>query len=308
MYYFIVNPKASSGRGMKKWKRLAALLDKHQIPYKVSFTKQAGSAIEYARSITSRGENLILVAVGGDGTANEVLNGICDFVHTTFAYVPAGSGNDLARSLNLPTDPEAVLRLLLHPQAVRSLNIGCAQSGHVSRRFLVNSGIGFDAAVCHEALNSRMKKFLNRFHLGKLTYLGIALKQIILLKGVQANLILDSGHEISFPKIFFCIFMNGKYAGGGFKFCPDSLPDDDLLDVCLVEQVSKLKFLRVRPSAFSGKHTGIKEVHLYRCRRAHIKTPRPMAVHTDGESFYFQKDMIVELLDSRLKFIAPKIS
>lgn len=308
MYYFIVNPKASSGSGMKKWRVLAGLLQKHKIPYKVFFTDGAGSAVRYARSVTSGGEDVILVAVGGDGTVNEVLNGICDFTHTTFGYVPTGSSNDLARGMNLPAEPQEAVKLLLHPESVRTVNVGCVKSGDSTRRFLVSSGIGFDAAVCHEALHSRIKKFLNRFHLGKLTYLGIALKHILLLKGTPARLLLDGRRSFSFPRIFFCTFMNTKYEGGGFQFCPDALPDDDLLDICLVEQMAKPKIFRVLPTAYPGKHTHTKEVHIYRCRRAHIKTPRPMAVHTDGESFYFQKDMIVELLDSRLKFIAPKIS
>ena len=260
--------------------------------------------MRHAQAVTAKGEELTLVAVGGDGTANEVLNGILDFAHTTFGYVPTGSSNDLARALNLPSEPEEALALLLHPTAVRSVNVGYIKSGDITRRFLVSSGIGFDAAVCHEALDSRLKKFLNRFHLGKLTYLGIALKHIILLKGTPAKLVLDDSRRFSFPKIFFCAFMNTKYEGGGFKFCPDALPDDDFLDICLVEQMPKLKIFRVLPTAFPGKHINTKEVHIYRCRRAYIKTPRPLAVHADGESFHFQKDMHIGLLDSRLKFIA----
>ncbi len=170
--------------------------------------------------------------------------------------------------------------------------------------FRSSSGVGFDASVCHEALSSRLKKLLNRFHLGKLTYLGIALKQIMLLKGTPAKLAFDDGRAFSFPRIFFCAFMNTKYEGGGFQMCPDALPDDGFLDVCLVEKVPKLKFLRVLPSAFSGRHTSIEEVHIYRCREAHIKTPRPLAVHADGESFHFRNTITVSLLDSKLKFIS----
>lgn len=308
MYYFIVNPKASSGVGLKKWKALAVLLKKNKLPYQVFFTDGAGSATLHARVITSRKEEVMLVAVGGDGTANEVLNGICDFTRTTFGYVPTGSSNDLARAMNLPSEPEEAIKLLLHPEAVRHVNVGFVTSGNSSRRFLVSSGIGFDAAVCHEALNSRLKKHLNRFHLGKLTYLGIALKHILLLKGTPAKLILDDGRRFSFPKVFFCTFMNTKYEGGGFQFCPEAQPDDDLLDICLVEQMRKTKIFRVLPTAYPGKHTRTKEVHICQCRRAHIKTPRPMAVHTDGESFHFQKDLTVGLLDARLRFLAPPVS
>ena len=149
MYYFIVNPKASSGVGLKKWKALAVLLKKNKLPYQVFFTDGAGSATLHARVITSRKEEVMLVAVGGDGTANEVLNGICDFTRTTFGYVPTGSSNDLARAMNLPSEPEEAIKLLLHPEAVRHVNVGFVTSGNSSRRFLVSSGIGFDAATKH---------------------------------------------------------------------------------------------------------------------------------------------------------------
>ncbi len=96
MYYFIVNPSAGSGSGMKKWKMIAALLKKQNLPYKVYFTRKSGDAVRFAQAITSRHEPLILAALGGDGTANEILNGICDFENTIFSYIPTGSSNDLA--------------------------------------------------------------------------------------------------------------------------------------------------------------------------------------------------------------------
>ena len=228
MYYFIVNPSAGSGSGMKKWKMIAALLKKQNLPYKVYFTRKSGDAVRFAQAITSRHEPLILAALGGDGTANEILNGICDFENTIFSYIPTGSSNDLARALNLPDAPEESLALLLNPEHIHALDVGCIQSGEDSRRFFVS----------------------------------------------------------------------------GFQMCPDALPDDGFLDVCLVEKVPKLKFLRVLPSAFSGRHTSIEEVHIYRCREAHIKTPRPLAVHADGESFHFRNTITVSLLDSKLKFIS----
>lgn len=304
MIYFIVNPKACSGAGKKKWEVMASLLRKKQIPYKVSFTDGPGSAVCLAKAITSRGEALTLAAVGGDGTANEVLNGIQDFANTTFGYLPAGSSNDLARAMGLPKEPEKTLDLLLHPERICLTDVGYVSSEGETRRFLVSTGIGFDAAVCHEALNSRIKNFLNRFHLGKLTYLGIALKHILFLKSSSAGLILDDGRRFSFPLIFFSAFMNMQYEGGGFKFCPDALPNDGYLDICLVERMPVRKILRVLPTAFPGKHTSTKEVHIYRCRKARIRTKHPMAVHTDGEAFGFHNDLTVGILENRLKFIS----
>ena len=303
MYHFIINPRSGSGAGMKKWRVLEDILKTRSIDYRVFFTKQGGDATSYARTLTSEGTSVILAAVGGDGTANEVINGIADFSLVTFGYIPIGSSNDLARALGIPKDPLKALDILLNPRTVKPLNVGYIKTTDSSRRFMVSSGMGFDAAVCHEALHSKLKRILNKVHLGKLTYLGIALKQLILLKPAPLELVLDGKETLIFKQTFFSFFMNTKYEGGGFMFCPDARPDDDILDICIVEKLPKPKVLCILPTAYSGNHVKAKGIHIHRCHELHIKTPHPLAVHTDGESFHLQNDMTVGFLKERLNFI-----
>ncbi|MDY3917625.1 MAG: diacylglycerol kinase family lipid kinase [Candidatus Limivivens sp.] len=303
MYYFIVNPKSGSGKGLKIWNTLESRLKNEKIPYQVFLTHKKGDSEAFAAEISSHHTPCILTAVGGDGTANEVLNGLQSFEGITFSYIPVGSSNDLARGLGLPADPSGMLDCILKPSRTIAMNVGCCHADGETKRFLVSSGIGYDAAVCHQALNSRLKNVLNRIRLGKLTYLGIALQQLIRLKPFPMNLTLDQDQALTFQGIFFAAFMNLPYEGGGFRFCPKAAPDDGFLDICLVERMPRLKVLFLLPTAFKGRHTLFRGIHIYRCRNVTLNLPSPMAIHTDGESFAFRSGMEVSLEPSSLPFI-----
>ena len=151
------------------------------------------------------------------------------------------------------------------------------------RRFLSSCGIGFDAAVCAETFRSTVKDYFNRCGLGKLTYLGIALKQLIRLKFADGEIVIDREKRKKLKKIVFISSMVHKYAGGGFQFCPDAKDDDGLLDICVASDASKLRILRILPTAFSGNHIKFREVQQLRVREITIRTKAPMWVQTDGE-------------------------
>ena len=99
--------------------------------------------------------------------------------------------------------------------------------------------------------------------------------------------------------------MNQKYEGGGFKFCPNASPEDGLLDVIVIEGISKLKMLFCLPSALWGKHTRIRGVHILQCRNVHITSDRPLPVHKDGESGGIQREFSVTIEKKPLKIIMP---
>ena len=132
-------------------------LEQEQVEYRVFFTAYRYHATKLSKEITSRGEKLTLVTVGGDGTVNEVIDGIQDFSRVTFAYIPTGSSNDFARSLKLPSNPKTALMNILHPSYFRKIDLGLMTYGTRTRRFAGSCGCGFDAAVCQEALGSPIK-------------------------------------------------------------------------------------------------------------------------------------------------------
>ena len=123
---------------------------------------------------------------------------------------------------------------------------------------------------------------MNRLKLGKLTYLGIALKQLIAAKPISCELSLDGGAPIYVNRFLFIASMIRRYEGGGFKFCPDADAEDGLLDLCFVGNLPKLLILIALPTAFFGKHYLFPHITHYRASRVEIKTSAPLWVHTDG--------------------------
>lgn len=303
MYTFIVNPNARTGLGLKVWNEVEDILIERNVRYQVFLTKYQKHATNIARKLTSGSKRCTLIILGGDGTINEVINGICDFSTVTLGYIPIGSSNDFARGMHLSGNPRKALENILMPSRFTYLDVGTLQYAEQTRRFAVSSGFGFDAQVCHYVATSRLKRFLNKLSLGKLCYLGIALKSLLFQTPKAMSVILDSKKNISFEKVYLVAFMNQKYEGGGFMFCPRANPSDSLLDVMVVEGLPKLKILFLLPTAFFGKHTHFKGIHIYRCRRVHIKSEIPLPLHTDGEPVFAQREATVSLEDTKVRFI-----
>lgn len=306
MYNFIINPHARSGLGHSVWKELQPILEKRNIIYKAYFTKYQNHATELTKKITSDGNAHTLIGLGGDGTINEIINGVADFDKIILGYIPIGSSNDFARSMNIPSDPKEALECILASHDTHALNIGILNYQNRQKHFAVSAGIGFDAAICHEAMVSKLKISLNRLHLGKFTYAGIALHRLFLTTPQKMTVTLDHHKEITFSSAYFAAVMNHKYEGGGVKFCPDALPDDNQLDVIVVSDVSKLKILALLPTAFSGRHTHFNGVHIYRCRHVHICVEHALPVHTDGEPVFLQRSISASCDAKMLQLIVPE--
>lgn len=306
MYTFIVNPNARSGLGQTVWNDLEHVLKKKQIAYEVYFTKYQKHASHITSQITSDGKEHIIVALGGDGTVNEVVNGIVNIEQTILGYIPIGSSNDFARGLKLPTNPLAALENILSSPHLLPVNIGELHYKNRKRRFAVSSGIGFDADICHEAVVSRVKYFLNKLKLGKLTYVCIALHRLFVTKPCRATITLDQNKTVSFPCTYFIAIMNNKYEGGGVKFCPKAKPDDDKLDIIVAANVPKLKVLALIPLALFGLHTFFKGVYIYSCKHVIIHAENALPVHTDGEPIFLQHDITANCLSQKLRVITAK--
>ena len=167
MYIFIVNPASRSGHASQIWTEIETLLKERNILYRVYFTSHRGHGTKLAQQFTKDlSSRTTLIVVGGDGTVNEVLNGIEHPEHIILGYIPTGSGNDFAKGMALPSDPQKALELILSPNSYRTVDIGVLKYSEKDtekiRKFAVSTGIGFDAAICHQALVSRLKVLLNR--------------------------------------------------------------------------------------------------------------------------------------------------
>lgn len=303
MYTFIINPNARTGLGLKMWRIIEAELKKRGTDYAAYLTKYQYHAVRIARKITSAPGHRTIIILGGDGTINEVINGITDPDRVTLGYIPIGSSNDFARSMGLSADPLTALEHILVPSKYSHVNIGILEYNNKKRRFAVSAGLGFDAEVCHRITFSRLKPILNRFSLGKLSYVGVALLSLMLQTPRKMSITIDGYKTVHFDKVYFTAFMNQRYEGGGFMFCPKADPCDDYLDLFVAEGLPKLKIFFLLPTAFWGKHTRFSGIHTYRCRRADIKSSIPLPVHTDGEPVVSQDTVSAYPAPQKIRFI-----
>lgn len=321
MYHIIINPASRSGRGAKIWsEQIEPALKESNAVYQTYFSKKAGEVKHLAAQITAEhpdDPDLKLIILGGDGTVNEALQGIADPSKVILGYIPTGSSNDLARDLNIPKEPKAALDLLLRDAAPRVMDLGRltyldADQPEESRLFAVSCGIGFDAAVCAEAMHSPIKDTMNRIGLGKLTYLGIALKQLITARKVSCTLTLeDTVHNrqenLALPRFLFVTCMSHRYEGGGFMFCPSADDHDGVLDLCSVGNISKGLVLLALTTAFFGKHYFVKGINAHTATRMSITTSSPLWVHTDGEVTRKSCGFRVECLHGAIRMVTPEV-
>lgn len=304
-YIFIVNTKSRSGRGGMIWNLVEPELKKKRVDYQVFYTKHARDAVKTAAEITADGQEHTLVVVGGDGTVNEVVNGIQDYSKVTLGYIPTGSGNDFTRALCLPSDYHEALEVILHTGRRVPMDVGRVKCGGNTYRFAVSTGIGFDAAVCHQAAVSPIKTVLNKLGLGKLTYLVIALRYLLAQHPQPSKIRLDGDRAEHFEHTYFAAVMNHPYEGGGFFFCPDAQIGDRKLDVIVASDLPKWKILLLLPTAFKGKHVKYKGISIYQCREAAVKMSGALPVHADGEPIAVDQEIRVDIELQQLHVLAP---
>ncbi len=306
MYHFIVNPASRSGKGQRLWaETIKPALAHRNIKYEVHFSRKPGDVITIVEKLMKSGSKvpMHLIILGGDGTVNETLQGIDDFSKVIISYIPTGSSNDLARDMGIAREPLKALDAILDGANTVPMDVGLLTTANGVRRFAVSCGIGFDAAVCHESMQSKIKTTLNRLGLGKFTYLGIALKQILAAKPVSCDLYLDDKEPIHIKKILFAASMNHRYEGGGFMFCPNAVCNDGYLDLCVVGNLPKLFILFALPTAFWGKHLNFPEIYSYRAKKVRIETSTPLWVHTDGEVIQQSKSITLSCDQQVIPFL-----
>lgn len=306
MYYFIVNEGARSGKGRLVWKQLEEILEERKTEYICYKTEYAGHAHGLARKICAQPEKeKTIITVGGDGTVNEVLNGITDFSSIRFGVIPVGSGNDYARGLKLDADPRAGLTHLLDTPVCSTIDLGKItwNEGRDSRLFAISAGIGLDAIVCKKALTSRLKKVLNRFHLGKLTYLLLTVQTLFSMDTANAEQTLNGKKSITRKKMIFLAGMNFSAEGGGVPMAPKADPSDGKLDFCMACGIPRFITFLLLPLLVLARHEHIRGFSILRCKNCRLQTDHPMIVHADGEYCGALDDLTFSCLPSVLRVI-----
>ena len=305
-YSFIVNPNAGNGQGLKKWNRVRAFLDRNGFDYDIFFTTASGDAARRARELSEAcTEPTEVVVVGGDGTVNEVVNGLRLLAPVTLGYIPAGTGNDFARSMRFSMNPIHVIKGFTRMHRVEAVDYGVLTcgDGETVRRFINSSGVGYDAAVC-TALARRRAKSRFPFHpLWKLGYILEGIRQFMKARPSRGYIILDGDRRMEFNNILFVSSHIHPFEGGGFRFATYADPKDGILEICVISGSNKLMLI---PVLCSGRWKGLKSrrgVRLFQCREAHIHLDHGLPVHTDGEVIRSQTDMDVRCVQQQLRIL-----
>ena len=284
-----MNLHGGSGKAKLTWDAVEKVLNENHIAYKAANTEADNGASSLVRRILAlEGGVINLVVVGGDGTINEVLNGIPleDFDRIRFGVIPTGSGNDFARGASLPRhDPEKALMRILNATGGKTLDLGLVTMPDVkrSRVFAISSGMGLDAIVGVKASTTRLKKALNRLHLGKFTYIIYTVQTLFTLPSGHYKVTFDDGEIYEFDKLIFLACMNFRAEGGGVPMAPKAKSDDGKLSVCLAAGISNFMAFVKFPFLVAGKHGSLKGFLLKDCTALDIEGEKTTTVHTDGE-------------------------
>lgn len=307
MYHFIVNPVSRSGKGLLLWqKKIEPVLKEKNISYQVEYTQKRGDTTEICRRISENAkneDNCIIVALGGDGTVNDAVQGITDFENTTFSLIPTGSGNDFAKDMKISKNVKKTLNRILSAKEPQRIDLGQVTTTKVVRKFAVSCGLGYDAAIAQKTTHSILKKRLNKIGMGRLIYLFLGVQQVFNAPKASAQIEFQDGQIINLPKFLFAVSMVHKFEGGGMKFCPKADCRDGLLDMCRVNNKTIPGFFAALPFAFTGHHYFFPGIKLHRFTKCTITTSIPLWLETDGEVWQKADRIIVESLPAKLKFL-----
>ncbi len=303
-YKIIANPAAGHGNGLKVIPKIERALTKHGLAYDLVRTERPWHAAEITQQSAAEGYDVI-VAAGGDGTVNEVINGLM-LSRQVQGHAPAlgvlcaGRGNDFAASLGIPEDLEQACQVLAAGRR-RPIDIGRVKGGDVPQgRFFGNCvGVGFDAITTIEV--AKMPRWGGFF-----SFLAAVLKTAFIYNQAPLATIEYDGHTFTQRSLMISV-MNGRQLGDGFIMAPDSKPDDGLLDLCIAEQVKPLRIFEMVPHFMRGDQATQPEIKTGCATRICI-TARdgPLPAQTDGEIICTQgKGLEIELLPLQLEIICP---
>lgn len=307
MYYFIVNTHARTGNAGYIWDEVKAVLKKEDISYRAFETSFEGHATELARELTKDVvESVNIVILGGDGTINEVVNGIIDFDKVRLGVIPTGTGNDFARNLGIKGTTEELIHDILKSDKGTKLDIGAVRWGdeeHKRRLFNISSGVGLDALVCKKALTSKVKKIFNSLHLGKLSYLVLTVQSLFSMKTYGCSIKLGKNPDCSYEKVVFSAAMNLRAEGGGVPMAPSSNPCDGMIPFCVAADIPGFILPFYLILLVLGKHEKLKCFHTFHDTECYIHTDSPAVLHADGEYLADVTDVWYECLPCKLELL-----
>jgi diacylglycerol kinase (ATP) len=276
LYGFIVNKVSGNGRTLKIWDQIERKLKEKNIFYCVRFTQKSKHATILVQELINKENATVIVAVGGDGTINEVINGLVG-MNIPLGIIPAGSGNDFSRGLGIPLKHDEALERILSGKP-KIIDIGYVNSTY----FCTVAGIGFDGEVAQKTNTSLYKKILNFIRVGQISYIISAINVLLRYKPIDITLKIDK-KLYNIPKVWLIAVANLPFYAGGLVICPKAESNDGLFNICIVQGMSKWKFLCTIPLVFKGNHISSPSIQIIKGKELEIYPSTQLLVHGDGE-------------------------
>lgn len=288
-FHILLNPVAGNGNSIRSFQQLKKYLKRKNYSFSYETSKYSGHLFSLAKDFANHNlDKRILITIGGDGSLNEVVNGIKSSKNSDLpiAYLPSGSGNDFARAANLTDDPIKFINHLIKSPKTMIIDCGYYESPDLPKNyqyFVNNVGIGFDAYVVHLSNNENLKAKLNKFHLGNLIYpiniINVLKKQDTFSVTVECN------HQIHhYDDVYFATTTNHPYFGGGIAILPRANLYSKVLDIVIVEKPNLLKFIRLFIKLLkNGSHTSDPHFHYFEGKNIALTTEKKEFAQIDGE-------------------------
>jgi YegS/Rv2252/BmrU family lipid kinase len=283
----LVNPHSGHGRALKLLPTVEAALDARRVEFRVQRTRGLEHGVEHALRAIEAGE--VPVVMSGDGLVGAV-GGAMAGAETPIGILPGGRGNDLARVLGIPTDPEAAVETLISGQT-RLIDVGEANG----RRFLGIASAGFDSEANRIANETTLMR-------GNLVYAYAALRALVRWKPARFTIRVDD-ERTRFTGYTVAVANNRAY-GGGMFVAPAAELDDGQFDVVTIGEVGKLRFLGNLPKVFKGTHVDQDEVRVFRAPHLELSASKPFGLYADGEHIT-DLPASLRVLPRALRVLAP---
>jgi len=290
-HLFIINPAAGKGKTLTLIPEIEEYCNKKAYEYEIVTTEYPGHATKIAKAHSSA-HPLRIYSVGGDGTLNEVLNGMAGS-GCSLAAIPSGSGNDFIRSIVGADIPKNIISSTIEGTE-RFIDYA-----KVNDKFFINiTSLGFDAEVVYQGRYFKKLPFIT----GEMSYVLGILASVMACKNHLMKIKIDD--TLIFSKSLLVAVGNGRYYGGGMLALPHAEIDDGLFEICHVNAMKRLKILKLFPKYMKGLHSSIKGVHFYRGQKVEIEVDKSIPMNLDGEILLLQK-AVFEIFHKRLPFIIP---
>jgi diacylglycerol kinase (ATP) len=277
---FLVNPASANGSTGRRWPEIAHRAAAAGLEGETRFSTRAGEIADLAARAASEGARLV-VAVGGDGTVNETVNGLlrAGAGEIELAILSRGTGTDFVRSLGIPGDADRAVAVARDGR-VRAVDVGRARyrawDGSRSESFFANfAGAGISGAIARRANAS--SKLLG----GRLSFMWATVAVFAGWKSVRATVTVDG--ERRSGRMFEILVMNGEYTAGGMRMAPGASADDGLFDVVLIGDVTKGDFVRTFPKVYRGRHVGHPKIEVVRGATVVVEADEALPLALDGE-------------------------